>query len=57
MRVRKWLIHAIAYCSGCNFEEQDYHIAQKKGRQHALKTGHMVTIETAYAQIYNNKNL
>ena len=48
----KWLVHAIAQCADCDFEETDYHSAQKLGRDHHIKTGHQVTIETGYCQIY-----
>ena len=52
---RQWLVHAIASCADCNWEEGGYTIAVRKGRYHARKTGHTVTIETGYCQIYNPK--
>ncbi len=55
MRVEKWLIHAIATCSDCDFEESNYGTAQKLGRNHHIKTGHTITIETGYCQIYESK--
>ena len=54
-RVRKWLTHAIAICFDCGWREEDYNTAQKKARKHAKKTGHMVSLETAYGQVYNPK--
>ena len=50
--VDKWLVHAIAQCADCAFEEGDYQLAQTMGRSHHVKTGHKVTIETGYCQIY-----
>lgn len=52
---RQWLVHAIADCLDCDWEETDYRIAVQKGRQHAKKTGHEVNIETGYNQILNPK--
>lgn len=51
-----WLVHAIAQCSDCDWEEMSYRIAVKQGREHARKTGHEVIVETGYAQIYNSKD-
>jgi len=52
---RKWLVHAVAECRDCDFREEDYKKAQKTGRSHYIKTGHMVTIETGYCQIYGDR--
>ena len=52
-RINKCLIHALAYCRDCDWEETDYNTAQKEGRKHAIKTGHVVDIETGYSQTYN----
>ena len=49
------IVHVIAVCHDCSWEEQDYNKAAKKGREHARKTGHEVSIETCYSQIYNLK--
>ena len=54
-RVGKYLIHAIASCRDCDWEEEGYKVAQKKAREHAKKTGHTVDIETGYIQTYNPK--
>lgn len=54
-RKRQWLVHSIADCQDCDWEETDYRTAIQKGRYHAKKTGHTVSIETGYAQIYNPK--
>lgn len=53
--MKRGLIHAIAICNECNFEETDYKKAQCDGRKHWLKTGHKVTIETGYCQIYEKE--
>lgn len=55
MAERPWLVHALAYCSDCGWDENNWRNAVKEGRKHASKTGHMVTVETGYAQIYNPK--
>ena len=52
MSYRKWLVHAIANCQECDWEELDYKTAQKLARKHHLKTGHEVHIETGYAGTY-----
>lgn len=50
---RKWIVHAIADCKECDYEDTDFRTAQRTARNHALKTGHEVHIETGYAQYYN----
>lgn len=52
---RQWLVHAIADCEDCPWEETGYRIAIQKGRYHAEETGHTVNIETGYCQVYNPK--
>ncbi len=54
-RNRPWIVHAIADCSDCGWEETDYKTAVQKGRRHAETTGHTVSVETGYAQIHNPK--
>jgi len=54
-RVRKWLLHAIAECYDCDWEDTDFRTAQVEARKHAIKTGHTVNIETGYNQTYNPK--
>jgi hypothetical protein len=56
-RVFKWRIHAIARCNDCGFEDENYNSALKSGRRHAIKTGHKLTIETGYCQIYNDRKI
>jgi len=55
MKVKKWLVHAIADCGDCDFYESDYQLAQTKARKHHMKTGHKITVETGYCQIYERK--
>ena len=52
-RVEKWLISAMADCDDCDWQEEDYRTVQKDARQHAIKTGHTVHVETTYSQTYN----
>lgn len=52
-RVERWKTGAIAKCQNCEFEEENYKIAQKAGRNHHLKTGHIVVVETVYCQEYS----
>ena len=54
VKVDRWLVHAVASCENCAFEESDYKKAQRKGREHFKKTGHKVTVETGYCQIYGD---
>jgi predicted Zn-ribbon and HTH transcriptional regulator len=51
-RVEKWIIGAVAKCNNCGFEEENYKLAQRKGRNHHLKTGHEVVVEITYCQEY-----
>lgn len=53
--IKKLLTHAIATCHDCDWSEEDYNTAQREGRNHALRTGHEVNIQTTYTQIYNPK--
>jgi hypothetical protein len=55
--MNKGLIHAIAMCSDCDFSDYNYLTAQKKGRNHHIITGHRVSVETGYAQVYERKRL
>ena len=54
-KVKKGLIHAIASCYDCDFQEEDYQLAQVAGRKHYIKTGHTVCIETTYSQVYEKQ--
>ncbi len=45
--------HALARCNVCGWEEQDYTIALRKGREHVKKTGHWVTVEVGLVYNYN----
>ena len=54
-RIKQNLIHAIAKCQECNWEEEDYLTAQKEARKHAKKTGHEVILEEGYFKVYNDK--
>lgn len=49
------IIHAVAECEDCDFVDGYFLTAQKSGRNHAIKTGHTVCIETGYAITYNKK--
>ena len=53
--IKKELIQAIATCHDCDWIEEDFNLAQKEGRKHALRTGHEVDIQTGYTQTYNLK--
>lgn len=54
-RVRRVLLTALAWCKDCDWEETDWNFAQKKAREHAIKTGHTVNVETGYWHQYNPK--
>lgn len=51
--MKKTLVRALAYCHDCDWEENDWNIAQKEARKHAMQTGHCVTLEAGYIQTYN----
>ena len=50
-----YLIHAVAHCSDCKWEDTDYRTAITTAREHAKKTGHTVEVETGYCKTYNPK--
>ena len=50
------VVHCVAQCSDCDFEETDYIVAGRKAREHAKKTGHEVIVETGTYRILNDKN-
>lgn len=49
------MIHAVANCNDCQWQDYSYHTAQRKGREHAKKTGHEVTIEVGYYIRYKRR--
>jgi len=52
---RPKLVHAIATCHNCEWGEQNHLFAVEEARKHVRKTGHIVDVETGYAQTYNPK--
>ena len=42
------LIHAIAHCADCKWEEEGYLVAVKEAEKHHKKTGHEINIEKGY---------
>jgi len=55
MSFEKHLIHALANCQHCDFEDHYYQTAQKTGKEHFQKTGHHVIIELGYHTEYSKK--
>jgi len=51
-RIPRYLIGAMAWCRDCEWEEEDYKIAQKEARKHHIKTGHTIDMELVYTQKY-----
>jgi len=49
------VVHCVANCSDCGWEETDYQTAGRKAREHAKKTGHEVIVETGTYRILNEK--
>lgn len=50
--IRKGLIHGIAYCTQCDWSEEDYLTVQRRAAQHARTTGHKVTADLGYIVEY-----
>lgn len=46
------IVHALAFCLDCDWGEQDYNIALRKGREHNRRTGHAVTAEVGRVYEY-----
>lgn len=44
------IIHRICFCNQCEFSNSDYRTALSQAKNHVLKTGHSVVIETANSQ-------
>lgn len=40
------IIHRIAHCENCDWQEEGYKLAMKKAKQHSKETGHKINIET-----------
>ena len=57
MKNTKWLVHAIALCSDCNFSDDDYIIAQESGRSHNLKTGFNQKNSVEFVKLLNLNKL
>ncbi len=54
-KMKKGTLHAIAHCRDCDWKEEDYETALRKGREHSRKTGHIVDAETGYWYVYGEK--
>ena len=54
-RNKYYLIHAVATCDDCGWNDEGYLTAQKTGRAHHVKTGHRVHIETGHFIEYKRK--
>lgn len=44
----KWLVHAILKCHMCDWECQDYTIAESEAKKHMRKTSHKIYGELGY---------
>jgi len=44
-RTSKRLIHVIAHCQDCNWQEEDYISAAREATKHCRKTGHTISVE------------
>lgn len=49
-------IHAIAHCSDCDWKEEDFRIATRKGRIHHKNTNHEVNVEIGLWKKYGGSN-
>jgi len=54
MSYSRWIVHAIACCQECDWEDSQYETALKTARKHHIKTGHEVHTEIGYAGEYKN---
>ena len=50
--VNKGIVHCIAVCKNCDWEELGYEIAKKEAIKHVKKYGHDVSIEVGIAYEY-----
>ena len=51
--MKQKVIHCIASCSTCGWSCEDYKIARTKGREHAYKNNHKVTVETGLVMVFD----
>lgn len=56
-RPRRYLIHFIAECHDCDYEEGDFVKGPRRASAHAKKTGHWVTCEYGIAADYNQRDV
>ena len=49
---KKWLIHFIAQCQGCDWSSEDFLHGQEAATQHAERSGHLVKADAGYAIEY-----
>lgn len=50
---RQGIIHIIAHCQNCDWQEEDFKKAMSKARKHATETGHKINIETGVWGTFN----
>lgn len=43
---RKGMIHRIAHCENCDWQDEGFKTSMRKAKEHAEKTGHRINIET-----------
>lgn len=53
--VDQWTVHAIIKCEDCGWGCDDHAIAEEKGKEHALQTGHTVKGEIGQSVTYSRK--
>lgn len=44
-RSSKRIVHAIAYCHDCKFNDDGQHTASREATKHSRRTGHTVAVE------------
>ena len=44
-RSSRWLVHCIAKCSDCEWDDDAYHTAARAASQHVRETGHKVAVD------------
>lgn len=55
LKIKKSLIHALARCCVCQWQDENYLTAQKQSAKHVHQTGHVVQLELGYLAEYSKR--
>ena len=56
LRINMGVVHVIANCRDCSWQDTDYLVAQRNAAYHAKRKKHTISVEVAKAGTYNGKD-